>query len=241
MKKISKKKKIILSFLTAFISVLVIVILIAALSSGKKEPDLARTDDTTGTETEITVDTVTPESVEPEETDDETEEISDDGAMLTIEEPEVVTPDTDNVIEGEAGTPATSSEENTPPDDGNGNGGGISIGGGTAEPYNCGAANHHCDGPETHAFIQNLEIEGCPFCGSHSCPSFYATDAWGFTCYTPSVCPSYDIRRDPVYYCQSCGKPCGDGKNGTCVQFVNDCNCPNCGEAVSAWTCHSCK
>ena len=78
---------------------------------------MARTDDTGDTETEITVDTVTLESVEPEETDDETEEISDDGAMLTIEEPEIVAPETDNVIEGEAGTPATPSEENTPPDE----------------------------------------------------------------------------------------------------------------------------
>ena len=194
MKKICKKKKIILSFLTAIICVLVIVILISALSSGKKEPDPARTDDTTDTETEITVDTVTPESVEPEETDDETEEISDDGSLLTLEEPEVEEPDNGNVLQGDAGTPASPSEESTPPDDGNG-GGGISIGGGSTEPYNCGAANHHCDGPETHAFIQNLEIEGCPFCGSHSCPSFCATDAWGYTCYTPSVCPSYDIHR----------------------------------------------
>ena len=30
------------------------------------------------------------------------------------------------------------------------------------------------------------------------------------------------------------------GRNGTCVQFVLDCTCPNCGEQVKAWTCHYC-
>ncbi len=239
MKKLSKKKKMILAGAASFL-LIALVIILALASAGKKSQDVARTDDTTSdTETEITVDSVSPDNDETET--DDTEEIPDDADVLTIEEPEIVSPETENVIEGETGTPASPVEERTPPDDGNGNGGGITIGGGDTEAYNCGSPNHHCDGPETHSFIQNLEIEGCPYCGSHSCPSFYATDAWGYTCYTPSKCPSYDIHRDPVYYCQECGKPCGDGTNGTCVQFVNACTCPNCGEAVSAWTCHSCK
>ena len=107
--------------------------------------------------------------------------------------------------------------------------------------YNCGSPGHHCDGPETHAYILNLEIEGCPYCKMHVCPSFYAVDEWGNTCYTPSMCPKYDVHSDPVYYCQTCGRKCGDGRNDTCVQFVNACNCPNCGEWVESFTCHTCK
>ena len=108
-------------------------------------------------------------------------------------------------------------------------------------PYCCGVAGHHCEGPETHSYICELEQKGCEYCGSHSCPSFYAVDQRGQTCYTPSKCPKYDIHADPVYYCQNCHKPCGDGRNGTCVQFVVACACPNCGEQVSAWTCHYCE
>ena len=107
--------------------------------------------------------------------------------------------------------------------------------------YSCGAAGHHCDGPETHAYIMNLELKGCSHCGSHNCPSFYAVDEWGNTCYDPSQCPQYDVHNDPVHYCQKCGKACGDGSNGTCVQFVSVCHCPNCGKHVDRRTCHSCE
>ena len=120
--------------------------------------------------------------------------------------------------------------------------GGIVIGEPTpTQTYSCGVAGHHCTGPETHSYICELEQKGCEYCGSHSCPSFYAVDEWGQGCYTPSKCPKYDIHADPVWYCQTCGKKCGDGRNGTCVQFVIDCTCPNCGEHVKAWTCHYCK
>ena len=119
--------------------------------------------------------------------------------------------------------------------------GGIVIGDPTpTQTYSCGVAGHHCTGPETHAYICELEQKGCEYCGSHSCPSFYAVDEWGQGCYTPSKCPKYDIHADPVWYCQACGKKCGDGRNGTCVQFVINCTCPNCGEQVKAWTCHYC-
>ena len=91
----------------------------------------------------------------------------------------------------------------------------------------------------TVGYILNLELEGCPYCHKSNCPSFYAVDQWGNTCYTPSKCPQYDVHKDPVYYCQTCGKPTGDGSHGTCVQFVTACNCPNCGKWVEAWTCHT--
>ena len=107
--------------------------------------------------------------------------------------------------------------------------------------YSCGTDGHHCDGPETHAYIMNLALKGCSRCGSHNCPSFYAVDEWGNTCYDPSQCPKYDVHEDPVHYCQECGKACGDGTNDTCVQFVSACHCPNCGEPVDRRTCHSCE
>jgi len=120
------------------------------------------------------------------------------------------------------------------------NNGGVNIGGSELTAYNCNTANHHCDGPETHAYITNLELKGCPLCGSHSCPSFYALDEWGHTCYDITKCPKYDVTKDPVFYCQVCGKRNGDGTNGTCVQFVNDTYCPNCGHFAKANTCHTC-
>lgn len=122
-----------------------------------------------------------------------------------------------------------------------GNSSDVVIDGEQPEPYSCGVDGHHCSGPEIHSYILNLELAGCKYCGSHNCASFYATNEWGNTRYTPSKCPKYDIKKDPVYYCQECGKKCGDGSGGTCVQFVNPDYCSNCGEWVEGWTCHSCR
>lgn len=122
------------------------------------------------------------------------------------------------------------------------NKGGIIIGdGGETKEYSCGVNGHHCESAETHAFIQNLELEGCPYCHSNNCPSFYATDEWGNACYTPSKCSKYDAADDPASYCQTCHKKCGDGKNGTCVQFINACKCPNCNKNVGSFECHTCE
>ncbi len=119
--------------------------------------------------------------------------------------------------------------------------GGIVIGGGgtTSSKYDCHTANHHCDSPETHAFILNLELEGCPYCGSHSCPSFYGTDEWGNAGYFPNLCPKYDIKKDPVYYCQVCGRKNGNGDNNTCQKYIVDTICPICGKLVKANECHT--
>lgn len=165
--------------------------------------------------------------------------------ILTPDEPgkeEETAPTEPDPTEPNETKPMESEKPTEPPvvDDDDDDEGGISIGGGTA-PYDCGTEGHHCDGPETHAYILNLELKGCPLCGKHNCPSFYAVDEWGNTCYTPSHCPKYDVHEDPVHYCQNCGKACGDGTNGTCVQFVSACDCPICGEHVDRRTCHTCK
>lgn len=178
---------------------------------------------------------------DPEPTIDP-EVIPDDGSGLTPEEPQPTEPTEPKPTEPTETKPVELEKPTEPPveEDDDDNEGGISIGGGTV-PYDCGTEGHHCDGPETHAYILNLELKGCKYCGSHSCPSFYAVDEWGNTCYTPSECPAYDVHDDPVHYCQKCGKACGDGTNGTCVQYVNACDCPSCGEHVDSWTCHTCK
>ena len=197
------------------------------------------------TDPEIPIPTIGTEEptqpTEPEPTVDP-EEIPDDGSGITPEEPEPTEPTEPKPTEPTETKPVEPEKPTEPPveEDDDDEEGGISIGGGVA-PYDCGTEGHHCDGPETHTYILNLELKGCKYCGSHSCPSFYAVDEWGNTCYTPSKCPAYDVHDDPVHYCQKCSKACGDGTNGTCVQYVSACDCPSCGEHVDSWTCHTCK
>ena len=74
-------------------------------------------------------------------------------------------------------TNKTVTEQPIPNDEGKT--GGISIGSGEATAYSCGEKNHHCENAEYHAYIKNLELDGCPYCGSHSCASFYVTNEWG--------------------------------------------------------------
>ena len=162
-------------------------------------------------------------------------------------EPESVIVETETseppVVEAiEAKQEPTPPTETPPAETENHKSNGIVIGDPSPEQtYSCGTDGHHCTGPDTHSFICELEQKGCEYCGSRNCPSFYAVDEWRQGCYTPSECPKYDIHADPVYYCQRCGKPCGDGRNGTCAEYNIDLDCPNCGEQVKAWTCHSCE
>ena len=252
------------------VALLIVPILMVAIIWGisGKEQNHAATNPTTGTSPSIHIgvstdpDVTDPEipiptigkddptqPTEPEPTVDP-EVIPDDGSGITPEEPKPTEPSPTDPTEPTEPKPTEPTETKPedpekpiePPteEDDNDDEGDISIGGG-AVPYDCGTDGHHCDGPETHAYILNLELKGCKYCGSHSCPSFYAVDEWGNTCYTPSKCPAYDVHDDPVHYCQKCGKACGDGTNGTCVQYVNACDCPNCGEHVDSRTCHTCK
>lgn len=108
-----------------------------------------------------------------------------------------------------------------------------------ATTYSCGSKNHHCSSAEDHIFVCSLEEKGCPICGSHSCKSFYALDEWGQQCYDITKCPQYSEKKDPTIYCEYCGKKMGDGSNGTCVRFLCECDCPDCGKHVKANTCHS--
>ena len=233
-----KKKKQIILCVT---SVAVIVATIITVCAVKKKTGMSSTD--TGNK-KVNKDSI---SVSKPDIDGNTPDlqvidmsaVSDDGNALTLQDEPIPEDYIKSSTEGKAGNTATPVAPKTPTDDGQGKG--VTIGTGQTAAYNCRTAGHHCDGPETHAYILNLELEGCVYCGSHSCASFYATDQWGHTCYTPSKCPRYDIHNDPANYCQDCKKKCGDGRNGTCVRFVNGCNCPNCGKWVASMTCHTCN
>ena len=141
---------------------------------------------------------------------------------------------------GNANTTEKPVTEEQPKDTGNdNNGGGIQIGGGdSTEKYSCGCPNHHCKNAEAHAYIHNLELEGCSYCGSHSCPSFYDVNEWGFTRYNQTLCPKYSEKSDPAKYCQQCGRELWSQSNPTgCFRYLQDTDC-ECGEHVKANTCH---
>ena len=234
------KKKLFIIGGSALAVILAVILLITLLPKNNDTPTPSETEPTSET-SDIVID-------DPNK-DTEPSDISEDGKVTVEVDDPGLTP-VDEKQSGESGSvgrtdkkadTTTKPVSEAKPEANKPDGGGIVIGGNTPEPYNCGTPGHHCDGPETHAYVLNLELDGCPYCGSNKCASFYATDEWGQTCYTPSKCPKYDIHKDPVYYCQKCGKPCGDGTNGTCAEFNVDIDCPNCGEHVNAWTCHSCK
>lgn len=121
--------------------------------------------------------------------------------------------------------------------------GGIQIGGGEQpqEKYNCKTPNHHCINTENHAYIENLEIQGCPYCGSHSCKSFYYVSSAGIPICNAALCPKYNEKQDPIEYCQVCGKKNGDGDDNTCQKWIVDFTCPKCGQLVKANECHTHK
>ena len=106
--------------------------------------------------------------------------------------------------------------------------------------YSCGSPNHVCKSESEHLMVCDMEKYGCPYCGSHSCPSFYATDRYGSAAIDFSLCPKYDERTDPAKFCQTCGMPRGLGLDH-CTHLTKSMNCPLCGEWVEAGACHHCK
>lgn len=52
--------------------------------------------------------------------------------------------------------------------------------------------------------------------------------------------PLSDEELEKDLTCPKCHKREGDGRNGTCVYFLKDMNCPECGKFVPAFTCHTC-
>jgi hypothetical protein len=240
LKKLFKNKKLlaIISGAAALI-VIISVVCVVALHNNAPIPDASPETSVTDTTKDVVIET-------PENTDTSDVEVSaaseiiDDGNALKPDENVTDSSDSKTTGEKTKETVSTVQEADPPKSEDESDNGGIQIGGGETETkYSCGSPNHHCDGPETHAYILNLELQGCPYCGSHSCPSFYAVDEWGNACYTPSKCPKYDITKDPVYYCQICGRKNGNGDNNTCQKWIVDTVCPICGKLVKANECHT--
>lgn len=214
-------------------------ILCIALTSGKGKTPASEVQEAGADPAELIIERPQLDPVTPADNDEDVTDLAaftEVDSVLTLPSPSISAYTGNATTRGKAGQTASPIAGKTPSETG-----GIAISGGAEEEYDCGTPGHHCDGPETHAYVLNLELEGCPYCGEHNCPSFYATDEWGNTCYTPSQCPQYDVHKDPAVYCQTCGKLCGDGEHDTCVQFVTACHCPNCGLWVEAWTCHTCE
>jgi len=223
-----KNKKILIGVI-AVIVVVTIVVVGFTLTKDKEEPI---------TTTEVTTQETTIElTTKIKETETETTQLTEDDT-LKIDDVEVKTPTTTKAQKDNSAT-----QKPVNKDENKGDNVGIVINPGAPSPepstYSCGVPGHHCHGQATHNFIVSLEQKGCEYCGSHSCPSFYTTDEWGQACVDVTKCPEYDKKKDPIYYCQVCGKPSGVGSNGTCVNFTVDTECPDCGEFVKARTCHS--
>lgn len=240
----TKKNKIIMGVTAGVIAIAVIVTAVL-LTGGNVTPPVTDNPDAGNSSSDVVVNLPTDDPSGTGSTDPTGKEKDEPLVIDVSGNPENPTGTGNNGSNSNsAKTPEKSVDTKKPePPADNKNGGGIEIGGDDHDhtPYICGSPNHHCKNAEAHAYIQNLELEGCPFCGSHSCPSFYGTDEWGNSGLFPKLCPKYDIKKDPLYYCQDCGKKIGDGKNDTCTQFINACNCPICGEYVPARTCHTCK
>lgn len=225
-----KKKKIVIGSIIGVVVIALIVTMVLTLN--KEEPK----EEITTTETTEQVKVELPTKIE--ETETETTQLAEDDDTLKIEDVEVKTPTTTKPQKDNGG-----SQKPVNKDENKGDNVGIVINPDAQTPtpttYSCGVGGHHCDSKEIHNFIVSMEAKGCEHCGSHSCPSFYVTDEWGQAGIDVTKCPEYNKKKDPLYYCQDCGKKVGNGSNGTCVMFTVDVECPDCGASVSANTCHS--
>lgn len=229
-----KQNKIIVILVAAIISVLIfIAVMIGHFVGNKNEPV---TEPTTNIE-ETTDDVVIDGDISDEK--GETESTSEiEAEVIKLQEPatekttttQKSTQNTNTVKPAEPVTQNSSQSTNYEVVEG---------GNDSVNEYSCGSKGHHCDSKETHEFIVSLEKKGCPYCGSHSCKSFYTYDEWGNACYDSTKCESYNAKSDPCEYCQECGKKVGTGSGGTCVRFTVDTKCPECGKTVKGKICHS--
>lgn len=237
------KNKRLLAIIGGAAALLLIISIIYALTLHNKLPVSDPVPELTVSDTGQNIVVEKPDATDSSDATDGTSdsEIIDEGSALKPDESIPNSTTGKNTVDKaqEPGSPVKEADPPKNPEENN-NGGGIQIDGGdNPSKYDCGSQNHHCANPDTHAYILNLEQEGCPYCGSHSCASFYAVDEWGNTCYTPSKCPQYDKTKDAAEYCQVCGRKNGNGDNNSCQKWIIDFTCPICGELVKANKCHT--
>ena len=102
--------------------------------------------------------------------------------------------------------------------------------------YDCGYENHYCVSKSGHDKLVNAMAEGCPYCGSSDCVSFYARDNRGITKINYEKCPKYHNN------CEVCGLP-ENGESGEMVctkSLTGKHPCPYCGADREANKCHHC-
>ena len=220
------------------ISIILAVVLCIALIPKHGEDKPAESEVTESAGSTVVIDEPVSETQSAETNNiNEEEKLEDDGVGLL--KPEVEADEAaKSETTGEKAKEANKVITEQPVSKDEGQTGGITIGGGEAAAYSCGDANHHCENAEYHAYIKNLELDGCPYCGSHSCISFYVTNEWGYTEYTPSKCPAYDKQKDNTEVCPRCGLAYWSADNpGGCFSYLQDTVC-ECGETVKGNTCH---
>lgn len=239
MKNLFKNKKFIVIASSALAVVLIAVTVISLTLPKNTTPAESEEPSVSETEKDITIEK--PVESEPESSELSVGEIEDDGNALKPDESVDGAPakNTGSKAEtNEAEQQVAAEPANEPAN--NDEGSGIQIGGNppVEESYNCGCANHHCQNAEYHAGLLNRELDGCPYCGSHSCPSFYAVNEWGFTIYDETLCPQYNEQGGSTKYCPDCGRPMWSVDNPTgCFRYLQDTQC-ECGELVPGNTCH---
>lgn len=241
MNKLMKDKRI-LAIIGSVAALVLVIALVFFLTQNDNSPPIDPTQETSTPVPDTSITVEIPDNSEiPDVSKDRMEnDIKDDGTGLKPDVSVSVDSGKNNTEEKAQHTAPAVKEADPQKNADNPNNGGIQIGDGdNIQKYSCGSPNHKCEGPETHSFILNLETEGCSYCGSHSCPSFYAIDEWGNACYTPSKCLEYNTKKDAAEYCQVCGKKNGNGDNDTCQKWIIDFTCPTCGEVVKANKCHT--
>lgn len=234
--------KRILAIIGSVVALALVFTLVLFLPRNNNSPPIDSTQETSSPtpDTSITVE-IPDDSEMPSVSKESTgNDIKDDGTGLQPDE--YISVDSGKTTTGEKvqDTVPAVKEADPPKNTNKPNNGGIKIDdGNNIQKYSCGSPNHHCHNEEAHAWILNLELEGCIYCDSHSCPSFYAINEWGDARYTPSKCPEYDTKKDAAEYCQVCGKKNGNGDDNTCQKWIIDFTCPTCGEVVKANKCHT--
>lgn len=112
------------------------------------------------------------------------------------------------------------------------------------ENYTCGFENHYCSSQRGHERLLQEIADGCYYCGTSECVSFYARNEQGLTQQDKYLCPEYDVYRDPWFYCQKCNMPKWttiQDHTKCCFGYVRDTNCYYCSVWVGAEDCHTCK
>lgn len=110
--------------------------------------------------------------------------------------------------------------------------------------YDCGYAGHWCTNDFEHAYAMAQIALGCEHCGKHDCVSLFSHNEWGGWEYDHTLCPEYDVTKDPDAYCEYCGLPkwhVAEVGEMCCTRgIIIDFECTDCGGIIYVDQCHHC-